>query len=121
MQVIDIDIHKPDFQTLRAALELLADDYLIVFPAERGPALLSRFSMANRERMAGMLRGVTLQLAVAEDSDENTLSHVGLPLFKPDHTRNRAFHTLVQLCDFPVLVAEGVGDLSGIEYGFRAL
>lgn len=121
MKLIDIDIHRPDVQTLRAALELLADGHIILFPAEQKPALLSRFSPTNRERMAGMLPNAEFYLVAAEDSDEAVLAAVGLPLFKPDHTRNRAFHTLVQLCDFPILATESAVDRPAhVEYGFRA-
>lgn len=131
MQVnfLEIDLHKPDFQTLRAALELLNDDYLILFPGDAGNQLLVRQSAANLARLKKLTAPDSeIRLALSEDADANTLAKGEIPSFLPDYGNNRAFHTLVQLCDYPLLVATGKNDRTEaaaafpeIEYAFWPL
>lgn len=106
MRFLDIDLDRPDFQTLRAAQELIEDNQPILFPGESGILLILRFSPSNRQTMAARA-GITgkdgLALVVAEDFDMADSLSYGIPVQMPDVAKNRAFHTLVQLCDAPLI------------------
>jgi hypothetical protein len=129
VKFIEIDIHKPDFQTLKAALELLADDYVILFPADIGQSIVCNAANAIREKFTAMLGTADkIRLAVAEDMNLEKLAPSDITPYLPDHESNRAFHTLVQLCDFPLLVIPIAGDRATvnetypyIEYAFWPL
>ncbi|GAB4435799.1 MAG: hypothetical protein OHK0011_18970 [Turneriella sp.] len=129
MKFLDIDIHKPDFQTLKAALELLADDYVILFPADKGLSVLGKAGGEAQKRFSAIVSSsAPPRLAVSEDMDLDRLAEGDITPYLPDYDTNRAFHTLVQLCDFPVLVAPAISDREAaatnypnIEYGFWPL
>lgn len=129
MKFLDIDIHKPDFQTLKAALELLADDYVILFPADIGLSALCRATGESRKSLSAIVSSSGLpHLAVSEDMNLEPLSQGDITPYLPDYETNRAFHTLVQLCDFPLLVVPVPNDRAAtanaypeIEYGFWPL
>lgn len=106
VRFLDIDLDRPDFQTLRAAQELVDDDQPILFPGETGMVLVMRFSATNRQAMltrAGLNSKDSLALVVAEDFDLTDSASYGIPVQMADVTKNRAYHTLVQLCDAPLL------------------
>ena len=106
MRFIEIDLQKPDFQSLRAAQELIEDDQPILFPGEVGILLALRFSPANRQKvtsMAGVNGRDAVMLFVAEDFDSSDSTSYGFPVQMADVNKNRAFHTLVQLCDAPLI------------------
>lgn len=141
MRFIDFDVKKPDFQTLKAAAELLADDYPVVFPSDTTYGILMRHSADNAARLHALRRENTdkpFLLVISEDCDWHALTLAdALPrenlaavatywpgpntLIFPKHEslsyptadsvairmpaaeHNKAFHTLVQLCDFPVM------------------
>lgn len=44
-----------------------------------------------------------MALVVAEDFDMADSLSYGIPVQMPDVAKNRAFHTLVQLCDAPLI------------------
>jgi hypothetical protein len=129
VKFLEIDIHKPDFQTLRAALELLSDDYVILFPTDTGLSVICKAVLPAKARFSAIAHSAqNIRLAVSEDIDLESLSESGITPYLPDHERNRAFHTLVQLCDFPLLVAPAPADREaaaavypGIEYAFWPL
>lgn len=141
MRFIDIDIRKPDIQSLQAAKELLADDYPVVFPSDTTYGILMRFSPENAARLH-TLRRENLEkpflVVIAEDFDWQSLTNTdalpqenreavekfwpgantllftkaaslsypatgSIAIRMPAAESNRAFHILVQLCDFPVL------------------
>lgn len=170
MRFIDFDVKKPDFQTLKAAAELLADDYPIVFPSDTTYGILMRFTPENAAQLHTLRRENTDQpflVVVSEDFDWQSLVQVDvlpsqnrdavntywpgantllfpkavslsypagdtIAIRMPAAEANRAFHTLVQLCDFPVLApsfnrpgepvilkqAEGAEKFAEIEYAF---
>ncbi|AFM13289.1 hypothetical protein [Turneriella parva] len=106
MRFLDIDLDRPDFQTLRAAQELVDDNQPILFPGEAGIVLVMRWSSANRQAMmarAGTSGKAVLALYVAEDFDLTASAGYGIPVQMADVTKNRAYHTLVQLCDSPLI------------------
>lgn len=139
MRVIDIDVTKPELQSVRAAQELLEQDYAIVFPSDTVYGLLMRYSAENAARLHDLRReerSKPFLLVVSEDFDWKSLTAevsseqadfaanlwpgpntmvlpkspalsypegVTIALRMPALTTNRAFHTLVQLCDFPLL------------------
>lgn len=129
MKILEIDIHKPDFQTLKAAQELLADDYLILFPTDNGLSVLGKAGGASQKRFSAIVSSSeALRLAVSEDVDLDELAKSDIIPFFPDYQANRAFHTLVQLCDFPLCVLPTIADREDaakkypdIEYGFWPL
>lgn len=115
MRYIEVDLAKPDFESIKAASELLADGYTIVFPSDTGPVRLGRFD-------EGPISGeINLRIIVSEDCDTSRLNQYQIPIHLPAHTPNRAFHTLVQLCDFPLRAEPLRGDEQALEYGFRDL
>lgn len=129
MKFLDIDIHKPDFQTLKAALELLADDYVILFPTDAGLSVICKaFLPAKAQFSAIVSSSENIRLAASEDMDLESLSTGDITPYFPDYETNRAFYTLVQLCDFPLLVSPAAADREaaaavypGIEYAFWPL
>jgi hypothetical protein len=129
VKFLDIDIHKPDFQTLKAALELLADDYVILFPADVGQSIVCKAANPARAKFSAIVSSPDkLRLAIAEDMDREKLAQGDITPYLPDYDANRAFHTLVQLCDFallvsPIAVTREAADTAypGIEYGFWPL
>lgn len=129
VKFLDIDIHKPDFQTLKAALELLADDYVILFPADLGLSVVCKAAPPARTKFSAIVGSPeNLRLAVAEDMDLAKLAQGDITPYLPDYDTNRAFHTLVQLCDFALLVSPTALDRAAadkaypdIEYGFWPL
>jgi len=110
MRYIEIDLAKPDFQSIRAATELLADGYTIVFPGDKGPIRLSSFK--------GDLPPQGAELIVAEDFDVKSFETREIVIRMPEHTPNRAFHTLVQLADGPLIAEPTSGNEDELEYGF---
>ncbi len=170
MRFIDFDVQKPDFQTLKAAAELLADDYPVVFPSDTTYGILMRFTPENARRLHAIRRENTdkpFLVVVSEDfgwqsliqadalprenraavdaywPGANTLVFTKAPsltypagdsiaIRMPALESNKAFHTLIQLCDFAVLApsfnrpgepvilnkAEGIEKFPEIEYGF---
>lgn len=170
MRFIDIDIVKPEFQSLKAAAELLADDYPVVFPSDTTYGILMRFTPENAAKLHALRREDAAKpflLVVSEDADwlgltqadvrndENrdavatywpgpntllfpkakTLSYPAtdtIAIRMPALESNRAFHTLIQLCDFPVMApsfnrpgepvittkAEALEKFPEIEYAF---
>lgn len=129
MKFLDIDIHKPDFQTLKAALELLADDYVILFPADVGQSVVCKAANPAQAKFSAIVSSPgKLRLAIAEDMDMEELAQGDITPYLPDYETNRAFHTLVQLCDFPLLLSAATADRDaaataypGIEYAFWPL
>lgn len=129
MKFLDIDIHKPDFQTLKAALELLADDYVILFPADVGQSVVCKAASPANAKLSSIVNPADkLRLAIAEDVDLERLEPGGITPYFPDCNTNRAFHTLVQLCDFPILLSPVASDRDAaaaaypdIEYAFWPL
>ncbi len=126
MKFLEIDIHKPDFQTLKAALELLADDYVILFPADIGQSVVCKAAKPAQAKFSAIVSSPDrLRLAVAEDMDMERLAQGDITPYLPNYETNRAFHTLVQLCDFALLVSPIAADREtaaaaypGIEYAF---
>ena len=170
MRFIDFDVKKPDFQTLKAAAELLADDYPVVFPGDTNYGILMRFTPENAERLHALRRENTdkpFLVVVSEDFDwqalvktdalprqnrdavntywpgthtlifpkADTLAYPpadSIAIRMPAAETNRAFHTLIQLCNFPLLAppfnrsgepaittqAEGTEKFGEIEYAF---
>ncbi len=129
VKFLDIDIHKPDFQTLKAALELLADDYVILFPADVGQSVVCKAAKPANTKLSSMVSPADkLRLAIAEDMDLEKLAQGDITPYLPDYDSNRAFHTLVQLCDFPILLSPVANDRDAaaaaypdIEYAFWPL
>jgi hypothetical protein len=106
VRFIEIDLDKPDFQSLRAAQELIDDDHSILFPGETGILLLMRFSITKAERLRVQFARAeqnTATLFVAEDFDIAESQNYPMPVQMADAAKNRAFHTLVQLCDAPLI------------------
>ena len=155
MRFLDLDVAKPDTQTIRAAVELLEAEYPVLFPIDTCFAMLMRFSETNVARLTEILgHALTpLPVAISEDADWQAWAggvpaatadfmqklwpgadavifdrgHAGkILLHMPAHTPNRAFHTLVQLCDFPLIAAnagittqdEARNRFAALEYGF---
>lgn len=141
MRFIDFDTAKPDFQTIKAAEELLQKDYPIVFPSDTTYGILMRYSVENAAALHSLRREnkeKPFLLAISEDYDweslvdsrrlqpeneadvenfwpgTNTLIFAKNPelayppsdsiaIRMPAAAANRSFHTLIQLCDFPVM------------------
>ena len=141
LRFIDIDVTKPDFQSLKAAAELLEQDYPVVFPSDTTYGILMRFTAENAARLHTIRRENTdkpFLVVISEDFDWQQLVKAdGLPqenlgavndywpgpvtlvftkavslsyppadsiaIRMPSAENNRAFHTLVQLCDFPIM------------------
>lgn len=141
MRFIDFDTAKPDFQTLKAAEELLQKDYPIVFPSDTTYGILMRYSPENAAALHSLRRedtGKPFLLVISEDFDwESLIKSSSLPpeneadvenfwpgtntlifgknpgleyppgdsiaIRMPAAAANRSFHTLIQLCDFPVM------------------
>lgn len=106
VRFIEIDLQKPDFQSLRAAQELIDDDQTILFPGETGMLLLMRFSITKEKHYRAQLATAHQNagtLYVAEDFDIAESHNYPLPVQMADAAKNRAFHTLVQLCDGPLV------------------
>ncbi len=106
MRFLDIDLERPDFQTLRAAQELIDDNHAILFPGEAGMLLLKRFSAARGPKPGQLPTTAghyTETLYVAEDFDLVNSASYGIPVLMAEVAKNRAFHTLLQLCDGPLL------------------
>jgi L-threonylcarbamoyladenylate synthase len=138
---IDIDVTKPDIQSLQAAAELLEQGYPVVFPSDTTNGILMRFTPENAAKLHALRREDSTKpflVVVSEDSDwrslinadamprENldtvlhswpgpttlvfskagTLSYPAaesIAIRMPSAENNKAFHTLIQLCDFPVM------------------
>lgn len=141
VRFIEIDTTRPDFQSIKAAQELLEQDYPIVFPGSAGYVLLLQHNEKKAQPFANVLGAAVNPpptLFMSEDTDwqrfvnADCLTHgilelvnkswpgpdtLSLPkaaqfayppsetiaLKMPPATPNRAFHTLLQLCDFAVL------------------
>jgi len=106
VRFLDIDLDRPDFQTLRAAQELIDDNQPILFPGESGILLVMRFSVANRQAFvasAGLTGREGVVLFVGEDFDAANSASYAIPVQMADVVKNRAFHTLIELCDAPLL------------------
>lgn len=141
MRFIDFHTTKPDFQTLKAAEELLGKDYPIVFPSDTTYGILMRFSPENATALHKLRRENTdkpFLVVVSEDYDWESLTEKGsippenmkftdshwpgantlifgkasglkyppadsIAIRMPAAAANRSFHTLIQLCDFPVM------------------
>ncbi|HRP68124.1 MAG TPA: Sua5/YciO/YrdC/YwlC family protein [Turneriella sp.] len=141
MRFIDIDTQKPQFDAIKAAAELLADDYPLVFPTDTTFGILMRFTVENAARLHALRRDDLSKPFLAVLSEDfnwkslvnadflshenihyvetywpgtNTLlfpkaKHLAYPtgnriaLRMPAVENNRAFHTLVQLCDFALM------------------
>jgi L-threonylcarbamoyladenylate synthase len=141
MRFIEIDTKKPDMESLRAAIDLLEQDYPIVFPSDTTYGILMRFSPVNAHFLHQLRRSDTTKpflVVVSEDfpwheliatsaagtefsafaaqywPGPNTLLFPKAPglayppaetiaIRMPAETTNRAFHTLLQLCDFPIM------------------
>ena len=155
MRLIDLETAKPEFQALKAAQELLDQNYTILFPCDTGHRLLARAGLSTAvnppenyaefvvsedcdwqkfvrsqpegaadfvsERWPG---SVTLIFARAET--EALAAGDKIALRMPAASPNRGFHTLVQLCDFPLRISGAAysnrqlaeENLAGLEYGF---
>jgi L-threonylcarbamoyladenylate synthase len=170
VRFIDFDVQKPDFQTLKAAAELLADDYPVVFPSDTTYGILMRFSSENAARLHAIRRENTdkpFLVVVSEDFGWQSLTEAdalprenfaavesywpgantlvfakaaglaypvtdSIAIRMPAIESNKAFHTLIQLCDFPVMApsfnrpgepvivtkAEALEKFPDIEYAF---
>ncbi len=91
---------------MRAAQELIDDNHTILFPGEAGMLLLKRFPHAKALKPGQMptTAGHSAEtLYVAEDFDLTNSDRYGIPVLMADVAKNRAFHTLLQLCDGPLL------------------
>lgn len=127
MKILEIDVHKPDFQTLRAAVELLADDYVILFPADTGLCIVAKSTGELPKRVSAIVSSPQrMRLAISADTDPEKLAQSDITPYFPDYDANRAFYTLVQLCEFPLIVATTVpvdqqsaaDAFPGVAYGF---
>jgi hypothetical protein len=74
---------------------------VILFPTDTGLSVICKAVFPAKARFSAIAHSAqNIRLAVSEDIDLESLPESGITPYLPDHERNRAFHTLVQLCDF---------------------